>query len=75
MIRSLMTLAYGVVVAALVVVVAVCAAVWVIGLAAKAAIFGEPRISLAMKIMERLSKARKVAPTDITHITPDSEDE
>lgn len=68
MIRSLTTLIYGVAIAALVIVVAVFIAVSVIGLAAKAALFGEPRISLAVKLMERLS--RKTGPTDITHITP-----
>lgn len=72
MIRSLTTLVYGVVIAVLVIIVAVFAAVWVIGMSAKAALFGEPRISLAMKMMERMSKARKVPPTNITHITSNS---
>lgn len=67
MIRSLTTLVYGIMVAVLVVTVSVMAAVYIIGLAAKAALFGEPRTTLAMKILERLSKSQ----ADITHITPE----
>ena len=65
MIRSLTTLVYGIMVAVLVLTVSVMAAIYIIGLAAKAALFGEPRTTLAMKIFERLSKSQ----TDITDIT------
>lgn len=72
MIKSLITLVYGIAVAVLVIAVALLASVWIIGLAAKAALFGEPRISLAMKVFQRISKAQKMDPTDITHITPNN---
>lgn len=58
-----------------IVVVASVAAIWVIGMAAKAALFGEPRATLAMKIIERAMQGRKVTSTDITHITPENEGE
>lgn len=64
MIRGLRTLVVGVLIAALVLVVASVAAVYVIGLATKAALFGEPRASLAVKIFQRL--------TDNTRITHNS---
>lgn len=70
MLRSLGTLIYGIVVAVLIIAVSLFAAVWVIGLAAKGALFGEPRISLAVKIFERL-RQQLSSPTDITHITPE----
>lgn len=73
MIRSLMTLFFGVVVAALIIATALLAAVWVIGMAAKAALFGEPRMSLVMKLWERANRERKTNRTDITHITPDNQ--
>ena len=72
MIRSLGTLLYGVVAAALIVIVAILAAIYVIGLAGKAALFGEPRMTLAMRIFERVNQQRKKHSTDITHITPDN---
>lgn len=75
MIRSVTTLAYGIVLAALVVAVSLLAAVWVLGMAAKAALFGEPRASLAVKLFERMMKERKTSLTDITHITPENEGE
>lgn len=71
MIRSVTTLIYGIVLAVLVVAVAILASVWVLGMAAKAALFGEPKSSLAMKVLERVMKERK--PTGITHITPENE--
>lgn len=75
MIRSVTTLAYGVILAALVIAVALLAAVWVLGMAVKAALFGEPRASLAVKLFERAMREKKTSPTDITVITPDNEDE
>lgn len=69
MIRSLGTLLFGVVVAVGIVVVAGLAAIYVLGLAAKAALFGEPRASLAMKVLERVIRKGNSS-TDITHITP-----
>lgn len=72
MIRSVTTLIYGIVLAVLVIAIAILASVWVLGMAAKAALFGEPKASLAMKVFERVMKERK--PTGITHITPENED-
>lgn len=66
MIRGLRTLVIGVLIAALVIVVASLAAAYVIGLAAKAALFGEPRASLAVKMFQRL--------TDNTGITHNQQD-
>lgn len=75
MIRSLTTLVYGVVVAALVILTALTAALWIIGMAVKAALFGEPRATIAMKLFERMMAARKDL-TDITDISPNNgEDE
>lgn len=73
MIRSVTTLAYGVVLAALVIAAALLTAIWVLGMAAKAALFGEPRATLAVKLLERMMRERKSNSTDITHITPDGE--
>lgn len=70
MIRAITTLVYGIMLAVLVVAVALIASVWVLGMAAKAALFGEPKASLAMKILERIMKEKNS--TDITHITPEN---
>jgi hypothetical protein len=72
MIRAVTTLVYGIVLAVLVVAVAILASIWVLGMAAKAALFGEPKSSLAMKVVERIMKERNS--TDITHITPETEE-
>jgi hypothetical protein len=61
---------YGIVIAVLVISTALLAAVWVIGMAAKAALFGDPKASLVMKLFERA----KASSTDITNITPDNRD-
>lgn len=73
MIRSVTTLLFGVLLAVLIVATALLAAVWVIGMAGKAALFGEPRMSLAMKVFERLQKGMKTDHSDITHITSENE--
>lgn len=73
MIRSVTTLIHGIILAALVIAVALLAAVWVLGMAAKAALFGEPRATLAVKLFERMVKERRNSSTDITHITPTDE--
>jgi hypothetical protein len=70
MIRSVTTLLAGVAIAVLIIVVAAVAAIGVVGLAVKAALFGEPRATLAMKVFERVIQR----PTVITHITPETED-
>lgn len=75
MIRSVTTLAYGVILAALVIAAALLAAVWVLGMAAKAALFGEPRASLAVKLFERAMSQRKTDSTDITRITPNNKED
>lgn len=72
MIRAITTLVYGIMLAVLVIAVAIMASVWVLGMAAKAALFGEPKASLAMKVLERVMKERNS--TDITHITPETEE-
>lgn len=72
MIRAITTLVYGIVLAVMVVAVALLASLWVLGMAAKAALFGEPKASLAMKVLERVMKER--SHSDITHITPETED-
>lgn len=71
MIRAITTLVYGIMLAVLVVAVAILASIWVLGMAVKAALFGEPKASLVMKILERIMKERHS--TDITHITPENE--
>lgn len=65
MIRSVTTLATGVAIAVLIIVVAVLAAIGVIGLSAKAALFGEPKASLALRLFDRF----KNHTTDISPIT------
>jgi hypothetical protein len=72
MLRSLGTFVYGVIVAALVVAVAVLTAIYIIGVSTRAALFGEPRITLATRIIQRMNQQRKKHPTDITHITPNN---
>ena len=75
MIRALQTLVYGIAVAVLIVVVAVASAVWVIGLSAKAALFGDPRASLAVKIISRLQEVSKQQSADITRISAHNGDD
>lgn len=75
MIGSLKTLATGIGVAVLVLVVAVLAAIGIIGLATKAALFGEPRITLAVKVFERVLQGLKTESTDITRITSNQGEE
>lgn len=75
MIRSITTLFYGVALAALVIGAALLAAVWVLGMSVKAALFGEPRATLMVKLFERAMKERKSNPTDITDITPEARDD
>lgn len=71
MIRSVTTLVYGIAVAVLVILTALAAAIWIVGMSAKASLFGEPRSTLAIKVFERLMKARQDL-TDITDITPNN---
>lgn len=75
MIRSVTTLIYGVILTALVIAAALLTAAWVLGMAAKAALFGEPRATLFVKLFERMMKERKTQLTDITVITPEKQDE
>lgn len=70
MIRAITTLVFGVLLAIVIIATAFAAAVWVIGMAGKAALFGEPKASLAMKLFERVNRRDKTDRTDITHITP-----
>lgn len=74
MIRSVTTLVQGIVLAALTIAVALLAAVWILGMAVKAALFGEPRATFAVKLFERMMKERKQQLTDITDITPGREE-
>lgn len=75
MIRSVTTLIHGIILAALTISVALLAAVWIIGMAVKAALFGEPRATFAVKLFERMMKERKQQLTDITVITPERQDD
>jgi hypothetical protein len=71
-IRSLGTLLLGVTLAALIIVVSFLTAIYILGLTAKAALFGEPRATLAVKLFQRMMKEKdKVDYSDITHITPE----
>lgn len=58
MIRGVYTLVLGVIIAAVIITVAIIAAVGVIGLAAKTALFGEPRKPFALQVIERASGRR-----------------
>lgn len=70
MIKAVTTFVFGVLLAVLIIATALAAAVWVIGMAGKAALFGDPKSSLAMKVFERMYERSKTDRTDITHITP-----
>lgn len=72
MIRSLKTLIYGLGIAVLVMLVAVAATLYVIGLTAKAVLFGDPRMTLFAKIIERANRKEKTNPPDITNLTPNT---
>jgi hypothetical protein len=75
MIRSVTTLIYGIILAALVIATALLASIWILGMAAKAALFGEPRATLAVKLFERVMRERKTKSTDITVITSENEND